>query len=90
MKPRISVLNIDRYVRRLSCHKNLPIRDCSDVYLTFLFFMTLFIIISRDALEVINYGPSEDRPIFANSGCRPFIHRIPFVIKKHKARDAEL
>ncbi|XP_026323857.1 torsin-1A-like [Hyposmocoma kahamanoa] len=43
-----------------------------------------------DALSVINYGPTEDQPIFANSGCRRFTRHIPFVIAKHKAKRTEL
>ncbi|KAI5642443.1 torsin domain-containing protein [Phthorimaea operculella] len=40
----------------------------------------------EDALSVITYGPTEDKAIFANNGCRRFIKHIPYVIKKHEAK----
>ncbi|CAB3257121.1 unnamed protein product [Arctia plantaginis] len=37
-----------------------------------------------EALSVITYGPDEDRPIFANNGCKRLTRQIPYIIAKNK------
>ncbi|KAG6465692.1 hypothetical protein O3G_MSEX015324 [Manduca sexta] len=40
-----------------------------------------------DAMSVITYGPTEDKAIFANSGCKRLTRKVPYVVEKFRPKE---